>query len=225
MTRIFLLCLVGVVAACGGNPMGERPEALPYSYEEAEAQMETGTYQATLAEGEVRSARFNTFEKDKFRLGDVVVIPGAVEITARMNHLTNTGHFTFVSDPPGIEGEVITYHMVVSLGEDGLVMRDETTGKILGVLKTEIGRSPDVARLIIAKLGDVMAAGMNGVAGIGIKAAAGAYDDNGSSGGGAIAISGSESLSQTLSNLSSEIDIGSGCPTGNCGGSGKGYYQ
>ena len=191
---IVLALAVPLLAACDTTP--ERPIAFKHTYETVSGMTDEQFAEARKQEGQTDLAkRFMWVDEQKFRNGDSVEYKiGTLTVMAKYIPLLRVGHFTFVNDPKGVEGEISTSTFIVSATEDGLVARNEETGKMTIITK-DIGRTPDVARLIISKAGDILAAlGQNAWAAE-IKADAACTENCGGGGATAAAFSFSDALS------------------------------
>lgn len=214
MRWLILAPLLFLVAACAGTE--ERPNALPLTYKQA-MEMPKADFDSEAAAAKAKAERLKAFEFEKFRNGDAVHRQvGTLQLNAAFDPLTSTGHFTFINDPSGVEGEITTLTLLVMVTEDGLVMTNKETGKLVHLVG-DIGRSPDVARLIISKFGDIFAAGVSGMGAVGLRHALGG-DDCGSGcgqgvvniveGGVGVATSISDSAAAASAQTNAEIRTG-----------------
>lgn len=207
------LALVLTLSACGGmRTLGDKPAALNATYEDALVMSESDWGQV-LTVADSRAAKMWRLEEEKFVRGDEVSFSvGSMDVMMYFNRMTRTGHFTF-NNVPGLNGENTTLTLVAYVDERGLIVKDQKTGK-MQLIASDIGRSPNVGRLIISMVGNIVSAALNGVGAVIANKAIDCGDNCGGSGTaifnsvGASAGAISESISEQQ--LNSTTTIGGG---------------
>ena len=150
-------------AACAD--LEKRPQAVALSYTDAAALPIEARNQVEF-DAAAKADAFNWRDELKFLNGDAVESRmGRTQFYAQFFPLTQQGLIKIVNDPVGLEGKVTTMTLLVQARggklyaditrEDGSTVFRDT------VIFADLAVSDDIGRLIVAKMGDILAAAAN----------------------------------------------------------------
>jgi hypothetical protein len=192
------LSVLAALATAACASLEERPQAVALSYADAAA-LSIEARQQVEFDAAAKAESFAWLESLRFRSGDPVEYRvGTTQVYAQFVPLTQQGLIKIVNDPVGVEGKVTTMTILVQARggklyadirrEDGSTVFRDT------VIFADLSVSDDIGRLIVAKMGDILAAAANNT-GAALVSRLVPCNDCGGKGDGVVNILSSESVS------------------------------